>query len=316
MKFSRTLFLILFFTNSVLSVFSQFVRPNAWKKCRKEVIIQIGASGFLGDLGGRNLIGTDFSPVDLELACTRPALSFAYRYKLSKLINLHTSFNYLLLSGDDKLTKEIYRNNRNLNFKSNVYELSTRIEFSLSSVKHSRIYSLRRSLNKTNRRMYYEFICFIGVGGFYFNPKGKNQNTGSYVGLYNLHTEGQGLQDGPKQYKRVALSIPIGVAIRTIINKDWAIGIEFNYRKTFTDYIDDVSTSYYDKSLLNQSYGSESGLMADQSKGDINGASLPAADGTRAQRGDKNKDSFMSIQITIGRFISTKRGKRKIRAKF
>ena len=134
--------------------------------------------------------------------------------------------------------------------------------------------------------------------------------------MYNLHTEGQGLQDGPKQYKRVALSIPIGVAIHTIINNDWAIGIEFNYRKTFTDYIDDVSTTYYNKSLLNQAYGSESGLMADPSKGDIYGASLPSADGKRAQRGDKNNDSFMSMQITIGRFISTKRGKRKIRAKF
>ena len=64
------------------SLYSQaLARPNAWKKYKREVLIQVGASGFLGDLGGRNTVGKDNSPADLELAATRPAVSLAYRYK-------------------------------------------------------------------------------------------------------------------------------------------------------------------------------------------------------------------------------------------
>ena len=44
---------------------------NAWKGYIKEIILEIGASGFLG---WRNLAGTDFSPVDLELRLTRAAV--------------------------------------------------------------------------------------------------------------------------------------------------------------------------------------------------------------------------------------------------
>ena len=47
--------------------FSQsYTRANNWKSYRKEVVFQIGASQFLGDLGGLNKVGTDFSPVDLR----------------------------------------------------------------------------------------------------------------------------------------------------------------------------------------------------------------------------------------------------------
>ena len=302
---------------SLNSLYSQaMARPNAWKKYRREVLLQVGASGFLGDLGGRNTIGKDFSPVDLEFAATRPAVSAAFRYKLNKNINWHSSFNYLLLSGNDNLTTEQYRNNRNLSFKSNVFELATRIEFGISSFKRPGVYSLKKSLIRTSKTRAYELLGFIGVGAFYFNPKAKDPTTGSFVALQPLHTEGQGLAGGPKQYKRVAISIPMGVALHVIINKYWSVGLEYCYRKTFTDYIDDVSTTYYDKSALSDAYGPTSALMSDLSKGEIAGFSSPASDGTKAQRGDRNKDSYMSLQVTVGRFFPPKRGRTKLRSKF
>jgi hypothetical protein len=309
------LFLSILFANLAHS--QGFARPNAWKKLRKEVTLQIGGSGFLGDLGGRNRTGTDFSPADLEIALTRPAVSAGFRYKLNKNINVHSSLNYLLLAGDDKLTTEKYRNNRNLNFKSNVFELASRLEFGISSFKRTGVYRLKRSsLGKINRRKAFEVIGFVGVGVFYFNPKGKNPTSGKWENLYNLHTEGQGLPDGPSQYKRVSVSIPMGIAVHYIIDKDWSIGLELCYRKTFTDYIDDVSTNYYDKTALFNAYGATSVLMADPSKGDIPGASSPNGDGSGAQRGDKNKDAFATVQITVGKFFAPKRGRTKLRSKF
>lgn len=314
-KTTILLFLSILFANLAYS--QGFARPNAWKKLRKEVTLQIGGSGFLGDLGGRDRIGTDFSPADLEIALTRPAVSAGFRYKLNKNINVHSSLNYLLLAGDDKLTTEKFRNNRNLNFKSNVFELASRLEFGISSFKRTGVYRLKRSsLGKINRRKAFEIIGFVGVGVFYFNPKGKNPTSGKWENLYDLHTEGQGLPNGPSQYKKISVSIPMGVSLHYIIDKDWSIGLELCYRKTFTDYIDDVSTNYYDKAALTNAYGATSALMSDPSKGDIPGASLPNGDGSGAQRGDKNKDSFATVQITVGKFFAPKRGRTKLRSKF
>lgn len=63
--YSFTLFMI----GSIFKLSAQnFARPNDWKKIRKEVFIQMGASGFLGDLGGLDKVGTHYSPVDYEFS--------------------------------------------------------------------------------------------------------------------------------------------------------------------------------------------------------------------------------------------------------
>lgn len=306
--------LLLFLSENVTA--QNFARPNDWKKYRKEVILQVGASAFLGDLGGLNKIGTDFSPVDIEFSQTRSALSLAYRYKIHKSLNWHSSFNYLAVSGADNLTTEPFRNNRNLNFKSNIFELATRIELAYFSKKTGNRYAIKKTLARRHKARTWEYTLFAGVAGFYFNPKGRHPVSGEWIKLQPLHTEGQGLPGGPRQYKRLAFSIPMGATARMLINKEWCVGIEVNYRKTFTDYIDDVHGTYYDKKALGDAYGPTSVLMADPSKGDIPGATGPNGDGTGAQRGDKNFDSYASIQITVGRFFAPKRKKSKLRSKF
>lgn len=306
-----------FFTTFVQNVAAQnFTRANDWKKYRKELIIQAGVSEFLGDLGGLNKTGTDFSPVDMEFSLTRPAVSLAYRYKIAKTFNVHTSFNYMIVSGDDKLTTDIYRNNRNLNFKSNIFELAVRAEVSIFRNKVGHRYGIKRTLSRRYKSHSWEILGFIGVGGFYFNPKGRHPVSGQWIKLQPLHTEGQGLPGGPKPYSRVSVSIPMGVAYRMILSKYWCVGVEVNYRKTFTDYIDDVSTRYYDRYELEKAYGSTALIMADPSKGDIPGATAPDGSGMGAQRGDKEKDSYVTLQITVGRFFPPKRGKTKLRSKF
>lgn len=309
------LLLIVFFAGENANA-QNFSRPNDWKKFRKELTVHVGASAFLGDLGGQNKIGTDFSPVDLEFSQTRSAMTIAYRYKIHKNLNWHSSFNYLAVSGDDKLTSEPFRSNRNLNFKSNIFELATRIEVAYFSKKTGNRYAIKKTLARRHKARSWEFMLFGGVGGFYFNPKGRNPATGQWTKLYPLHTEGQGLPGGPAQYSRFAISIPMGAAWRMILNKEWCVGLELNYRKTFTDYIDDVHGTYYDNKSISDAYGPTAALLADPSKGEIYSATLPNADGTGAQRGDKNFDSYASVQITVGRFFAPKRKKSKLRSKF
>ncbi len=56
--------------------------------------------------------------------------------------------------------------------------------------------------------------------------------------------------------------------------------------------------------------------MSDPSLGEIPTATANNADGTGAQRGDRQKDAYMSVQITVGRFFPPKRSKSKLRSKF
>jgi hypothetical protein len=318
----KRLLAIICFFSAVTAVSQNFIRPNEWKKYRKEVYGSVGAANFLGDLGGLNKIGTDYSPVDLEFTETRTAFQLGYRYKVAKWFNLSTQFNYLIVRGDDKLTQEKFRSNRNLNFKSNIFELSGRLEFVYMANRVGHRYGIKRTLSRRMKNRSWDFTAFVGFGGFYYNPKARDAK-GAWVKLKQYHTEGQGLEGGPKQYKNYSICIPMGVAYRIYFNRKVCVGLEFNFRKTFTDYIDDVSGMYYDKNEINKAYGPQAAYFADPNLGHIPGQTTgyDPTPGTTVKepqmRGDsKQKDSYMSLQLTVGYIIKQKRGKTRLRSKF
>ena len=81
----------------------------------------------------------------------------------------------------------------------------------------------------------------------------------------------------------------------------WNVGAELSVRKTFTDYIDGVSGTYYDQAKLTAAYGATAAALADPNKGYIPGATSPNGDGSGAQRGNpKYKDSYMFLTVTVG----------------
>jgi hypothetical protein len=313
----KKLLVIFTLTTCSYSVIGQsFIRPNEWKKYKKEVFFSMGASSFLGDLGGRDKVGKDFSPADLDLPMTRVAFSGGFRYKVQKWFNVTGALSYLLLKGDDAETFEPVRNNRNLNFRSNVFETLLRTEFGYSSVRSTRRYSLKKSLSATVHKRTWELFGYSGVGFIYFNPKGKAPD-GKYVKLYNLHTEGQGLPGGPTQYKRITAVIPFGVYYKIVWDKKWSVSFDACWRKTFSDYIDDVGGRYYDPAALTSAYGPLSAQMADPSKGDIAGATKPDGAGLAAQRGDIEKDSYFTFQVAVGYIFKKQRKKKaRLRSKF
>ena len=92
-----------------------------WKRQRYEFSFGLGVSNFLGELGGANQIGTHYFR-DLEWSMTRLAASVGLRYKLSNYFALKSHLTYGRVAGDDKLTTEFFRNYRNLNFYSDIYE--------------------------------------------------------------------------------------------------------------------------------------------------------------------------------------------------
>jgi opacity protein-like surface antigen len=310
-KYCFVLFILFCYTAKA----QYFSKHDSWKKERKEILLGGGVSNFLGDLGGLNKIGTHYSYADLELVLTSPSASLGYRYRINKRFASRTEFSFLQVKGDDKLTLEQFRHNRNLNFKSNIFELSTVIELSLSFDRHGNKYHIKKTMFRRYHQYSSYYYLFAGIGGFYFNPKANYG--GVWYNLHDLSTEGEGLPGGTKKYKRISISIPIGIGLRYKLNDRWTVGLEYNFRKTFTDYIDDVSGRYYDKTKLMQYKGPVSVALADPSLHLINGATDPNGDGSGAQRGDvKDKDSYMNLQLKVGYVLKNKKRRRVTKAKF
>ena len=150
-----------------------------------------------------------------------------------------------------------------------------------------------------------EFIVFVGVGVFYFNPKADFQ--GQTYNLRDYHTEGQGYVPTRKNYSTFQLCIPLGIGFKYTIDRQWGLGLEFGIRKTFTDYIDDVSTTYIDLSQ----YQTGDQYDVGQFLSNPSDRSDPAAANTTApgqQRGDpRYKDSYMFAIFSVNYKIKTGR---------
>jgi hypothetical protein len=299
-------------TTTVQLVFAQptnFNTQRNWSMNKKEVTIGIGATQFLGDLGGANQIGTDYSLKDWDFPSMSYGGSIAYRYRWHPYYSTSTILNIGMFKGSDALTQEPVRNARNLNFRSPVINLSQRFELiALANEKIGRRFNIPnlRGFKDHNEQLY----LFAGVGIAYYNPKGNQE--GSWVELRPLRTEGQGLAGGPSEYRRITATIPLGVGMRMGINRFWRVGLEFTYVKTFSDYIDDVGGNYYDPAILASEVGPEAALYSN-----------PAAPANQwmfnpgSMRGQKQKDALFYMNLTITRnFTYSKIGPKGGRIKY
>jgi hypothetical protein len=312
MRIISSQIVVKFFAICLLSLFiSQDIKAQQWKRYRKEVHFGLGANYFLGELGGANQIGTNFVR-DLEISTTRPTLTAGYRYNVSAYSKVRGSLFFGTLKGDDNLTQEPFRNNRNLHFRSRIIELSGIYEYYFNQESSGHRYNIKGA--KGMRAKGLTYYAFGGIGLIYFNPKA--QYNGNWIALQPLGTEGQGLPGGGRKYSRVTVVIPYGLGLRYAVNRDWRIGLEVGMRKTFTDYLDDVSGNYYDNKVLLQERGVVAATLADPSKGMFASTQYdPKTGRTREglQRGDpKDKDAYGFVTITACYRLK----KRGSRAKF
>lgn len=154
---------------------------------------------------------------------------------------------------------------------------------------------------------------FAGVGGFYFDPKAQFEN--AWVRLKPLGTEGQGLPGGAKEYGNFQLCIPMGLGLRKAFTKQLSGGVELQYSKTFTDYIDDVSTSYYDPIALQTAHGDIGAFLADPSLNIPDAGPGPTIAGQ--QRGDeKDLDAYLFFKFQVHyKLVKYKSGSKKYRTR-
>ena len=269
----------------------------------------------------------------MEPTKTNLALTFNHLYYISRKAAIRSNITYARLSADDKLTKEKFRNNRNLNFQSHIWEASVLLELQVKKERRGNIYNLRSS---TGRRLGLKsagvgIYGLAGIGVLAFNPKSRDEN-GRMTALHPLHTEGQGLiynhpllgvVEGPKQYMRVAIVLPIGAGLKIPINRDWGMKVEAMYRFTFTDYIDDVSGVYFKNRVIAENYGSTASYFADPAiighethgteDGDVYGTESFLAQTFAGQpRGDAtDKDGYLIATVSVYKSIYTAKRRRR-----
>jgi len=286
-----------------LSVFSTISSAQKWKRQRVEYSFGIGATNFLGDLGGRDQVGSDFIQ-DFEWAATRYAVGLGYRYQIGADWYVKGNLYYALVSGDDDYTNEPARSSRELNFKSNIFELSGQLEYMLIKQKSGHLYRLRGVRGKSSFR--FEVYVFGGFGAIWFDPYGERN--GSWTRLAPLNTEGQGLPGGPSDYSGFTAVIPYGLGIRRNLGGgagardfgQWSISLELSVRKTFSDYIDDVSTFYYADGSKNPSAILEANGEAAYYFHDPSGLYSNGGYGAPQQRGDyTDNDAYLMGIISL-----------------
>lgn len=265
---------------------------------REEISISPVLTNFLGELGGANDIGTN-GIKDFNFRAVRPGINVAYLYGLSDAIYIKTNLTYAFLSGNDKYTEEPCRNNRNLHFRSSIIELSSQLEYSIIRKKQGHRYNLRKRGVFGLKNVRVTSYVFTGLGMFYFNPKAKDlreDGDGKWHSLRPLCTEGQGLVPTREKYSLLQICIPLGIGVKFALDKRWSVGLEYGVRKTFTDYIDDISITYFDKNELLKQKGDLSVYFANPAKNTLS----PNVTAPGQQRGDpRDKDSYMFGIISL-----------------
>lgn len=175
-----------------------------------------GGSYYLGELNP----GMHFSETQLSYG----ALA---RLNLHKRWAFKFSYYRGKLQSDD--TKNALIPNNGLNFQSVINDFSLVAEFNFFEYFTG------------SKKTYFTPYLFAGIGFFTFNPKSLDG-----VALQPLGTEGQNAGfDGRSPYNKWGISFPFGIGVKYSLSERFGLGFEWGMRKTLTDYIDDVSTSYY-----------------------------------------------------------------------
>ena len=295
--------LLLFFLSSTLYTTS-YAQHLGFQtgKIKWEAGLNFGPTFFLGDLGGNAGYGTHFiKDVNLELTKMMKGV-FLTAYP-NDWLGIRLAAQYTYVEGRDNIintngVNELWRKQRNLDFKSDVWEAYGAFELYPTML--------------FNKYEDYDPLLkpygFIGVGIFHFDPQGSLTAANGSKTWYKLHplsTEGQGFPEYPnkKPYSLTQINIPMGLGVKVKVSERVTLSPELLYRKTFTDYIDDVSTTYIDPDYFDLHLSPENAVIArkihDKTVGIVSPGVNRYEPGT--QRGQpKNMDAYFSFVLKLG----------------
>jgi Domain of unknown function (DUF6089) len=259
---------------TVLLLFTILILSSAYSQ---KVAIGLfgGVSNYMGDLTETVFLNE-----------THPSVGAFVKYNANPFVTFRFGITNAPLSGNDQNFQNIdaAKVTRNLSFKSNLLEAALIVELNLFGY------------DVEDRR--FSPYLFAGVAGFYHNPKALYQ--GEWIRLQPLGTEGQGttIFTDRKPYSLYQLSIPMGIGFKIGMGSGITLAIEGGARKTFTDYIDDVSKTYVDANVLILENGEMAYNLSNRT-GEVNNG-VPLDLGNNDLRGDSStQDWYMMAGLTI-----------------
>lgn len=201
-----------------------------------EVGIFAGASVYDGELQQKRI----------SYKQSHPSIGLFFREEVIPNLFIRAGFTYGKISGNDKYGRDSSVRLRNLNFQSNILDFDLLGEYNFLDIDQYR----------------FTPYVFAGVALFHFNPY-TYDTINRKVYLQPLSTEGQGVAGyNRKPYNLTQLAIPFGAGMKFALGDNVLLGIEVSLRKTFTDYLDDVSTTYVDQNKLLAARGAEAVELA------------------------------------------------------
>jgi hypothetical protein len=270
-----------------------------------EVGFLVGGANYLGDIGGHDEAYGSIR--DLRFDQTAPTAGVFLALGMHPRVTFKTNLNFVQIKGDDANCENDARRARNLNFRNRMIELGLTVDYK---------YFTFRDLTKegsSNPAFTTNLECTV-FGGFYgvlHNPMARvtydpnNIWEDRYYELRPLRTEGQ-----LEEYSRLIAAIPFGFGFNLNVRNNWKFGIEASYRTTFTDYLDDVSTTYGDPSKMDPlaqalSLQSNDYVIA-LIYGPDSGRTPPQYTESGTQRGNPlTNDGYGTIQFTVSKVLKT-----------
>lgn len=225
-----------------------YVEPSGWG-----LGVNIGLSDLWGDVGTKSIL--DHYTNSKYWSKPHFMGGLFGRYTIHPSLGLRFGINYGTLYANDnwnetKAKKELFseadpvqRYFRNQNAKTNIWEGSLLLE----------INPLRLGNLELRSKVFRRFQPYLlaGIGYYHFEPMSQLEN-GRWIKTYDLNLEGNGYVDANKQplantpatYSKWQLNVPLGIGVRWDIGHQLDLGIEYQYRYCFTDYLDGVSANY------------------------------------------------------------------------
>jgi hypothetical protein len=239
----------------------------------------VGITNYKGDLDD-----------DFSIKFTRPGFGLNLIYNFHPHLRARIGYFQGWIGAADSVSIDKFRKWRNLHFRSHLTEFH--LLFIYEFYAHPRLYRFRPKFSP---------LIFAGVAVFNFDPKAKASD-GKWYRLQPLGTEGQFLNDPtrtyPKPYALTQVSIPMGIGARWALSRQWDLWFEVGLRKTFTDYLDDVSDRYPPPDLMLAQMGPIAAELSDRSGYRAQGSSGYEANDIRGFVNQKDWYIYTGISVS------------------
>lgn len=218
----------------------------------------------------------------------KPAAGIFFKRSINNHWSHRLGLSYGTIAGNDFDSDDPFQLYRNLSFRSRILEGSWIWEFNFFEYQTA------------NPASTWTPYLLAGIAVYRFNPKAPLGD--DWIELQPLGTEGQNINAyNRKKYRRIQLAIPFGGGIKFKLSERFGMAIEAGARRTFTDYLDDISTTYPKKELLLSASGPLAVTLSDRSTDQLND------NNNDRQRGDAaHRDWYMFAGIQLSYTLSKK----------